>query len=55
MHSVDITTKVVSCVLDTTLCDKACLCNAEGQWFSPCTPVSSNTLPKETKVKNIIN
>jgi len=42
MHSVDITTKVVSCVLDTTLCDKACQCNAAGQWFSPGTPVSSN-------------
>jgi hypothetical protein len=28
-------------VLDTTLCDKICEWHATGQWFSPCTPVSS--------------
>ena len=28
-------------VLDTTLCDKVCQWLVAGQWFSPCTPVSS--------------
>jgi hypothetical protein len=29
------------CVLETTLCDKACKRLVTGQWFSPVTPVSS--------------
>ena len=28
-------------VLDTTVCDKVCQLPAEGQWFSPGTPVSA--------------
>jgi hypothetical protein len=30
-------------VLDTTLCDKVCQWLATDQWFSPGTPVSSNS------------
>ena len=28
-------------ILDTTLCDQVCLSLATGQWFSPCTLVTS--------------
>jgi hypothetical protein len=48
MQSVPITTNVVSLnpahgrgVPDTALCDKVCQGLANGQWFSPGTPIST--------------
>ena len=41
-------------VLDTTLCDKVCRCLATGQWFSPCTPVSSTNKTDSHDITEIL-
>jgi hypothetical protein len=41
-------------VLDTTLCDKVCQWLATGQWFSPCTLVSSTTKTDHHNITEIL-
>jgi hypothetical protein len=40
--------------VDTTLCDKVCQWLATGQWFSPCTPVSSTSKSSHHDITEIL-
>ena len=54
LHSLWVRIPIRQCVLDTTLCDKACQWLAVGRWFSPGIPISSTNKTDRHDITEIL-
>jgi hypothetical protein len=53
-NKVSLKCRNMRCVLYTALCDKVCQWFATGQWFSPCTPISSTNKTDRHDIAEIL-